>query len=158
MGAPAAADLGITEDGYTLQAAHAAEVIDRSDAYGETPIELVHRGLKDVFLSFRCLEWKAGPLLAAFPYGATALAPSGATFLTPGVIGQLGSAIAGAVILTSTAATPAAAAPASLTATQAVVAENNPVEWKMDSTLRRFPLRLRLLPVLDTVIKFWSAT
>jgi hypothetical protein len=157
-GAIAATDLGVQDAGYDLEAQHAAEVIEQSDAYAKTPIELVSQGITNCFLTFECLEWKVGPLLAAFPYGALPVAPTGATFLSPGVIGQLGSAVAGVVVLTATAGTPAAAAPASLTATQAVIAENHPVKWKKSSVLRRIPLRLRLLPYLDTVIKFWAAT
>ncbi len=153
----AAADVGLMEDGYEISVNHSKELINQTDGYGDTTIDGIYRGMGNVFIQSTALEWKAGMLNALFPYGATNLAASGATFLPLGVIGQLDSAVSGILIFTATAGTPAAAAPATMTATYAIIGEDA-IRWTLTSKLRKTPIRWRILPYLDTIIKVLSAT
>jgi len=155
-GAPAAADMGITEEGWEIQIAHSKELIQGTDAYGDMVIDGIWRGL-NVHLQGNSIEWKAGILNALLPYQT--YAPTGATFLGPGAIGRLDSDIAGTIILSSTTGTPAVATPASITATYAIIAENFDVRYLLNSKLRRSPGRWRLLPYSDAgTIKILTAT
>lgn len=155
-GGTAAADMGITEEGWELSWRRAVEAINRSDAYGDMFIDGIERGISDMFLQADSLEAKAGSYLAISPLEE--LSPSGNDYIAPGVIGRLMSAVAGIVILTATASTPAAAGPATLTATYATLAENFDAKLLMNSKLRKIPIRFRILPYLDTVIKFVTVT
>ncbi len=156
-GATGATDIGVMEGGYEISARHAAELINETDRYGAMVVDGIFRGIQDVAVQCNGLEWTAGLLLAAYPFGA-AFPASGAGYLGPGVIGRLLSAVAGALILTATSGTPAAAAPATLTATYAIIHEGFDVRWMIDSKLRKLPIRLRILPYLDTVIKHFAVT
>lgn len=155
-GAPAAADIGLTEEGYTVSAQHALELVERSDGHGAQAIEGIWQGLTNVQISGRFLEWKNAVLSLLYPYGAVVTA-TGASYLGPGVIGRLATAVAGALVLSAVAGTPAAATPASLTALFASVAENFPVEWALDSRLRRTNFRLRVWPYDDAGITKYIA-
>ena len=155
-GTPAAADVGLTKNGYSLEVSWSKKLINESDAYGESAIDGIHRG-GNCFLQFDSLEYKAGSLNAAFPYGAV-LAPTGAGALGPGVIGRLDSAVAGTMVLTATASTPAASTPATLTTAAAVIAENFPVKLLFDTSLREVPLRMRLYLYDSAGTKQWFAT
>ena len=143
-------DLGIMSDGYEIQVDPKEQVINRSDAFGDMMIESIFRGA-DWFCQYEAMEYKAGPISAYFPFAAP-----GAV----GVIGRLGSAIAQSVVLTATAGTPAAAAPATLTAALAKLAPNSSPRWKMDSMLRLLPTRLQFYPsdVGAGVIKHFTTT
>jgi hypothetical protein len=153
-----ALDCGISEGGYEIQVKHAKELVQESDAYGQMVIDAIARGISDVFIQSQPIEWKQGVLNAMLPYGA-AFPPSGAGYLGPGVIGRLDSAVAGAVILTAVSGTPGAAAPASLTAALAVIAEGADVKIVLDSKLRKMPIRLRVYPYSDSgTIKFFTVT
>jgi len=160
-GAVAAADMGIMDDGYELALAFAKELIQGTDAYGDSVIDGVYRG-GQCFWSGISKEYKAGSLNAALPYNSDAVggvfAPTGATFLGPGLIGRLDSNIAGILIATATASTPAAASPATLTGTFAIAAENFDLRLAFTSKHRRVPFRLRFLPYLDTAIKWFTTT
>lgn len=156
-GATAAADVGLMEDGYEISARPAKDVIGETDAYGSSVIDAIYRGIADVFISALALEWKAGLLNAMMPYAT--LAPSGATFFGPGVIGRLDSNVAGILIATATSATPAAAAPATMTATFAITAESFDIKWALNSKLRKMPLRWRIYPYDDAgTVKYFTAT
>lgn len=146
-----AVDVGITDDGYTLQQDLSVEAIDESDAYGGTLIDFIYRG-GNAFLRFMSKAYKAGSISPLWPYGALGV---GATAAAP--IGRLASAIAAAMVLTSTANTPAAAAPASLTGPGSILAPNFSWELLYNSKLRRVPVRLQLLPYLDTGTLRWFA-
>lgn len=155
-GATAATDIGIMEEGYTISWQYSAEGIENTDAYGDMFIDGIYRGIKGVFCQSDSIEYKTGSLLAVTPWGA--LAATGASTLAPGVIGRLMSDVAGVLIMTATAATPAASSPATLTATYAILAENFDVSLLFNSKLRKVPIRFRFLPYLDTVIKFFTTT
>lgn len=129
--------MGVTEGGYTLGIVTHGEEISESDAYGQSLIEIIYRGATYT-LTLNSLEYKAGSI-AGFSFFGTL-----GTLGTP--MGRLGSALAGAVVLTSTASTPAASTPASLSATRAILAPGYNVDLLFNSKLRRVPLQLRLLP------------
>lgn len=158
-GLPIATDLGITTDGWEIAATHAAQVINQSDAFGDTVIELIHRGLSSVFINFEAMEWQNILMQAAFPYLATPMVISGATFLDLGIIGSLGSGKGGVLVLSDTAGTPAENKPATLTVTNAIIRENHELRWALTSKLRVLPMSFRAMPYDDVgVIKFMSAT
>lgn len=153
-----AADLGVTEDpGYRLSIVHSMENIDDTDAYGAMLIDQVYRGINTT-MDFITKEYKTQPLRALNPWSSTQYAATGATFFSPGVIAQLSSNTAGALILSSTAGTPAVITPATLTALYAIIHEGFDINWFYNSRLRKIPLKFRFLPYLDTVIKIFSCT
>ena len=152
-----AVDLGITDnDGWDLSWQYPVEAINSTDQYGMTWVDGVYQGVSDVFLQANGLEYKAGPLAAATPFAT--MTPTGASGLSLGTIGILVSGVAKALTLTATAGTPAAASPATLSATLAVWAENYPVHLLMNPKLRKFPIRMRILPYSATGIKFFTTT
>lgn len=148
------ADIGITEEGYEIQQSHFKEVIARTDAYGDTPIDAIHRGLQ-VFAQFTCIEYLASVLGMAFPIQGTAPGV-GAGTLNLGVIGVLDSGKAGILVLTSTTGTPAASSPATMTLHRCIQAENADIRFIMAPTLRKLPIRLRVYPNDSGV--FWTTT
>jgi hypothetical protein len=84
--------------------------------------------------------------LAAFwPWGSL-----GVIFTAAAPIARLASAVAAAMVLTSTANTPAAASPASLTGSLSILAPNYPGSLLFDSRLREVPVRLALLPSVNS--------
>lgn len=156
-GGTAAADIGLMEQGYRITARIAKEKIQETDAYGLMVVDAIYRGIADVFIAGTAIEWKTGLLNAMTPYQA--MAASGATYFGPGTIARLDSAVAGILIATATSSTPAAAAPATMTATYTIFAEDTDLEWMLNSTLRKMPYRFRVYPYDDTgVLKFFTAT
>lgn len=146
----AGGDVGITADGYNIQQDTELEDIGETDAYGLTVIDGVFRG-GQCFCDYRSKEYKAGSLAATWPYGGT-LAGAGVLgiLINPGAgntpIGILASSLAKAFVLTSTAGTPAATSPSTLTATQALLARNSNLALMFNSKLREVPTRLRFYP------------
>lgn len=130
-----AVDVGITENGYELQQDAKAELVNQTDAFGESIIDFVYRG-GDVFLQFESKAYKAGSTTPFWPFGALGVM---------GVIGRLASDLAVATVLSATAGTPAAAAPATLTGTKSLLAPNNPARLLFNSKVRNVPVRLILL-------------
>lgn len=127
--------LGICDEGYELQVEMHQETINQTDIFGDTMIDWVYRGM-DFFLQAEFMEYKAGPVAASFPYGALGV---------QGVIGRLASDIATSLVLTATTGTPAAATPATLTASKAILAPNWSSRASFHSRLRRLPVRFSLL-------------
>lgn len=155
----ASQSLGLMEEGYTLSYSFGLENIDNTDAYGiGTVVEQVYQGA-NVFCAMTCKEWLSPILAAAQPFGATWTA-TGTSSFTLGLPGRLASAIAGSLVLSSTANTPAALSPATLTAADAILAENHNVELMFSPKHRKVPLRFRLLPYLvgSATITFFSVT
>jgi len=134
--------VGITRTGYELQFNAKMEAIDETDLYGLTLIELIHRGI-DAAIQWAAREYKAGSTGPAWPWGGGTL---GKVFSSAVPCGVLASDTAQALVLTSTASTPAAAAPATLTASKAILAPNFNVNLLFDSRLREVPVRMQLLP------------
>lgn len=148
--------LGTMEGGYEISARVAKELINETDQYGQMTVDAIYRGIADVFIQGTSIEWLTGVVAAMTPYAA--MTATGTTYFGPGTIAVLDSATAKVLVLTATASTPAASSPASMTATYTILAENFDVKWALDSKLRKMPLRFRVYPYLDTVIKFFTAT
>jgi hypothetical protein len=142
-------DTGITDEGYELQQSVSKEMIDESDAYGQSAIDGIYRG-GNCFLQFVGKEYKAGAITPFWPYGAL-----GVMATTAAPISRLDSNVAKAMVLSSTANTPAAAAPASLTASLAILAENADGRLLYNSKLRKVPVRLRCYPSLSSGTVTW---
>lgn len=137
-------DTGMTRQGYELEVQPKEEVINESDLYGLSTIDWIERGA-DWFLQFESKEYKAGSL-AAFLQRWGGAANMG-VISTPALpLGRLASASAQPMVLTATAGTPAAATPASLTASLAQLAPGYNPKILFDSRLRHVPIRLQLLP------------
>lgn len=132
-----------------MQQESRAEVISRSDAYGEAAIDAVYRG-GDVHLQFDAMAYKAGATTPFWPFGAL-----GVMATTAAPVGRLASNMAQAMVLTAAANTPAAAAPATLTMSKALLAENNPARLLFNSMLRKVPIRLRAWPSETTGTVTW---
>jgi hypothetical protein len=144
-----AVDVGITDDGYTLQQELMQEVIDESDAFGGTMLDYIYRG-GNAFMRFTSKAYKPGSVSPFWPFGAL-----GVGMTTAAPIGRLASNIAAAMVLTAVANTPAAAAPASLTASLAILAPNYSGELLYNSKLRKVPVRLQFLPSVSTGTLTW---
>lgn len=152
---------GITQRGYRLLHNTFAEMVNETDVYGQSLIDMVHRGV-DVSCVFECKAYKAGSLTPFYPWGTLGVLAATAT-----PIGRLASAVASAFVLTSTANTPAATSPASLTATLAILAPNSNLELLFTSLVRNVPNRLSILPAdagggsikhfVTTVFAFFAA-
>lgn len=143
--------LGITQDGYEIQFEPREQVINRSDAFGDMMIDTVYRG-GDWFCQWEAMEaFLTGTQAAMHPFGALG---------TVGLIGRLGSDIATALVLTATAATPAAASPATLTATKSKLASNSQPRMPFNSMLRTIPIRHQWYPYDSGagVIKHFTST
>lgn len=135
-----AVGVGYTEAGFELEQTLKQEVVDESDAYGGSTIDYVYRG-GDCFLQWDAKVYKAGSYAPFWPWGTLGVM---ATSAAP--IGRLASLVAQAMVLTATANTPAAASPATLTASKAILAPNFNGRLLYNSKLRRVPARLQLLP------------
>lgn len=136
----AAVDTGITEGGYELEQGSSAEMIEETDAFGGSAIDGIWRG-GNCFMMFDSIAYKAGAITAFWPWGAL-----GTLLTTAAPIGRLMSAVASAHVITAVANTPAAAAPASLTATLAILAPNQSAKLLYNSKVRHVPVRLQYLP------------
>ncbi len=142
---------GITADGYTLDQQSSAEMIDDTDVYGQSAIDAIYRG-GNCFITFTSNAYKAGSITPFWPWGAL-----GVMSTTSAPIGRLATDVASAHVLTSTANTPAAAAPASLTASEAILAPNNNASLVFSSKLRQVPVRLQYFPYVDSTTIRWFA-
>ena len=143
--------LGIMREGYELSMEPHHQLINRSDAFGDTLIETILRGA-DWALQCDALEYTTGP--------KNAISQVTGTLGTLGVIGRLGSDVAQSLVLTSTAGTPAATSPISLTALKTMLAPNANPRLKFTSELREVPMRFVFFP-FDAgagVITFFTMT
>lgn len=149
-----AAALGTLEKGWRLRWQFHKEVIADTDAYGQTPIDSIYRGAS-VWIGGVFMETKAGVIAVTSPYNS--YAPTGASAFELGIIGRLDTGVAGALVLTAIAGTPAASSPTSLTATLAIQEEDQ-VEQQWGPTLRKTPFMMRCLPYLSTTVRFFSTS
>jgi hypothetical protein len=144
--------LGLTKDGYRISHDLKHAEISESDLYGDSMLDTIWRGA-NVACNFTLLAFSKGTT----PFSAF----SGALYTlwtTAKPIGTLGSDVAQAFVMTATANTPAAAAPATITAAKAIVAPNFSTEHLYDSRLRDLPMRFQFLPYLSTNIIFAVTT
>lgn len=149
-----AVDAGMTRQGHEIEVSLKQEMVDESDLYGLSVIDAVLRG-GDCFYQANFREYKAGSLgIFTAPFGGTL----GLLANAANPLGVLASNLAKALVLTSTTGTPAAAAPATLTASKALLAENYPVKLLFDSRLREVPVRMRLYPYTNSTDTIWFST
>lgn len=146
----AAADVGMTREGYTVAQESKNEVIEQSDQFGESVLDMIYRG-GAMRCRFESKTYKAGATAPFWPWGAigtlsTAAAP----------IGRSAYDTAASFVLTATAATPAAAAPATLTASKSILAPGSR-DLLFDSRLRHVPIELIFLPTLSAGTTTWVA-
>jgi hypothetical protein len=149
-----AVSVGLAEDGFELEFQAKLEAIDQSDQYAKTTLDLIFQGV-DGFISATLLEWKTGAITVMWPWGGASL---GKIISAAMPIGFLASDQAQAFVMTSTASTPAAAAPATLTASKTFLAENYNPRILVSSKLRKIPIRLRMLPTTSTGTILFSTT
>lgn len=144
--------LGIMQDGFEIVYDHKEQEINRSDAFGDSLIDTIARG-GNWSIQYEAMEaWLTGVKRAVLPYASN--------LGELGTIGTLGSAAAKALVLTATAGTPAAASPASLTATLCKLAPNSQTSvFRMNSVLRTMPVRMVFLPYdVSGTVKHFSTT
>lgn len=120
----------------TLSHQNKAEKIANTDRYGKTEIDGIYQGV-DWFMQFTCLEYRAGSIAAWWPFGTAGLL---------GVIARLRWSLASPLVLTAIAGTPASAAPATFTATRAILADGFNTQTLFGPTLRKLPIRQILYP------------
>jgi hypothetical protein len=140
--------VGKTREGFDLRWQWKKETIT-VDTYGDSVIDSIYRGA-DVFVLWLGVEYSSMTAVA-WPYAAT--------FGETGLLGRLdvGSTMTKTMVMTSTALTPAAAAPATLTSTNSIV-DDDQVESKFAMRLREVPVKLRLYIYNSTNDKFFSTT
>lgn len=145
-----AVSIGVAlKEGSEIEIVPKVNALAGSDTYGESTYDLLYRGV-DVFYSTTSLEYKAGSTGPSVPFAALGLM---------GVIGQLGSGVAQALVMTATAGTPAAASPATLTAAAAVLAPGFSPKYLFDSRLREAPIKLQFLPTtISSAVKHFVLT
>jgi len=143
--------LGILDDsGWRLTQTVNEQLINRTDQYAQTLIDTVYQG-QDWAVDFVMQEYGAAGL-------STVISPFG-TLGQLGVIAQLGTGVAQSLVLTATAATPAAATPATLTATGAKLAQGSGTSFNLTSALRVVPVKLQLLPLtVSAAVKHFATT
>lgn len=144
-----AVDVGITENGYEIEQESKAEMVEESDAYGASAIDAIYRG-GVAFLMFDSLAYKAGSTSPYWPWGSM-----GVMLTAAAPMGRLASDVAQAMVLTAAANTPAAAAPATLTAPKSILAPNQSARLLFSTKLRKVPVRLQLLPTLSAGTVVW---
>lgn len=145
-------DTGITRNGYRLRQRLRAELIDETDAYGNSLIDFVWRG-GAVSIQFNSKAYKAGSVTPFYSWGSLGVLSS-----TAAPISRLASDVGLALVLTATASTPAAAAPATLTASKAITGPDFQGELLYDSRIREVPIELQLIPYVSTNVIWFSMT
>lgn len=148
-----AVDVGITRAGYRLLQSVFYENIEETDVYARTLIDMIYQG-GNCSMVYMAREYKPGSVLPFWPYGGGFGALMSATL----PIARRASDAADAFVLTSTANTPAAATPASLTCTYAILAPGQR-ETLFNSQTRELPTELQLLPYdVSGVVRWFVLT
>lgn len=126
------------DDGMpTVSQAIAAQMIDRTDAWGDTAIDGIYRG-GNWFFNGVFLEYRSGTKSLFWPPHAT--------IGRLGVIGRRLFDMSAALVMTAIAGTPASAEPATLTASKAILDPGFTSSLKFGPMTRVVPIRLRLFP------------
>ncbi len=134
-----------SDDGFVLKGTYQGQEINQSDAYGQTLMEAIWRGL-NWRVGLRGLEWnKPGILASMQAFGSTGPA---ATSFTPTLqsIGDRYSKFSQTLLLTSILGAYPPTLPSTLTALSAIVAPQTNVEYLMTSKMREAPFEFVLLP------------
>ena len=148
-GSPAA--VGITRDGWQPTIAILQEEVRQSDTFGRSLIETFYQGAK-AGLSCTFLEWNAQCLGMIFPFGSLLATGSGKFIIAnaSNPIGRRGSDVAGSLILTVTANTPAAAKPATVTYGKLLPTNDRDYSWTYNSSHRIMSANFEALLYLST--------
>lgn len=152
-----AVDCGdFTEDGFELEIRTHGERVERTDKFGDSLLDIVHRG-SSAFITFNSRVFKAGSLTPFYPWGSL-----GVIATTAAPIGRLASAVAAALVLTVVANTPADGTTPSLdtfTASKAILPDGANLRLLFSSRVRNVPVQLALLPseTTGTVTYFTTA-
>ncbi len=144
-------DIGMTRAGFELDFEFKHEVVNETDLFGMSTVDLVTQGA-DGFVSAQLKEWKAGSKAILWPLGGGTL---GKVFSSAVPVGMFASDLAQALVFTSTTNTSAAAAPATLTASKSWIAPNYNPKILLMSKLREVPIRMQMLPYAsstDTIL------
>lgn len=141
-----------TSGGKNLRFRRKSKPINDTDRYGLSTIDHINCGA-DCFLTCTFKEWNAGVKDAIWPYGTAAF--DGLL----GLAGVLDSSKAKTIVLTAVANTPAAAAgPATLTATHAILAPENDTNVIFGIEETDVPVVFQLLPYDSSGIRFFTLT
>lgn len=131
------------DDGYELQCTLPGQEVNASDAYGQTLVEAIFRGMNWI-CRFRGLEWNKNGLLAILQmFGMTGAAGT----LTPQLlnIGDRWSKYCQTLLLTSILANPPTY-PQTITAMSSGFSPNSASAFNITSKVREMPLELVLFP------------
>ncbi len=151
-------DVGLSEDpGYTLSYTPEMESINNTDAFAANVIEQIYLGLSQVALKFIAKEaGKAAAVNAAQPFST--FGPTGAQTFSSGLVGRRATDLAGSVVMSATASTPAAATPASMTFLYAMLHEGTPVDQVFGPRHRKIPINWRIVANGTTTANYFTAT
>lgn len=132
--------IGFTIDGFKWRFDFKEELIQKTDLFAQTIIDSIYQGM-NAGISYKSRVYDANNVAPISPWGAL-----GVVYTAAAPIARSARAVAKAFVLTSVAATPAAAAPASLTAALSLLEGGTPVELLFDSSAREIPVALRIFP------------
>lgn len=143
----ASSTLGMMQDGFMIRLRPEKDVVNQSDIYGDTILDAVYRGGNCMVQCLGIEFAKAAQKSAIWPYGEqnNSSLPAFAFLGTVGFM-DVGSSLYAALLLTAVAGTTAASTPATMSAAQAIMAEQAETEYQKTSRLRTVPLTLRLYP------------
>ena len=144
-------NVGFTQSGFELTQETKAEMVNQTDAFGDSIIDFVHRG-GSVHIMFESKVFKPGAITPFYPWGAL-----GVMYTAAAPLGRLGSAVAAALVLTGVASTPSQSTGnlglnrviASLTASKAILPPDSNLKLLFDLKVRNVPVRLLCLPTDD---------
>lgn len=139
---------GFTQNGFELTQETKAEVINQTDAFGDSIIDFVHRG-GSVYIMFESKTFKPGSITPFYPWGAL-----GTMYTAAAPLGRLAINVAASMILTGVSATPAQSTGgstlntviASLTASKSILPPDSNQKLLFDMRVRNVPVRLLCLP------------
>lgn len=140
-----------TRDGFQIFIDTHGEIINETDLWGDSFLDIVHRGSScRIVTECKVMDdtlATAGNMLAFYPWAGL----DKISVATTNPIGRLGSNVASSLVLTVVAGTPAAAigtaaGPTTLTASKAIIAPNSNLSLLFTSKARSVPLNLQCLP------------
>ncbi len=151
-GTLAGTSLGILEDGWRIRWQWLKEMINRTDAYADSDIDAVLRGI-NMHVGGVFKEILDKTIEAVAPY--TSLVASGVSAFSHPTVGQLDTSHVEQLILTALAGTPAAATPFTCTFLSVIQAQD-PVDQVYGPTHRKIPFNFQVYPTSSTGIKYFT--